>query len=90
MGFRDSEYVKSMKADSIKRFDDEMSLNNFRKQYKPQIENGLTLAEFKQRYNTTATDIEHFNTVLDEVNKEAEQGQAFLKGFNNPNFRHEK
>lgn len=81
MGFRDSEYVKSMKADSIKRFDDEMSLNNFRKQHKPQIENGLTLAEFKQRYNVTATDIDMFKTVKEEVDFEKAEGEVFLAGF---------
>lgn len=76
-----SNYAEKMKQESNERFDREMQLRKFRGQFKSQIENGLTLGELKQRYRLTAADIENFNIVSEEVQREAALGEAFLKGF---------
>lgn len=76
-----SGYVKNMEHESIARFDKEMRLREFRKQYKPQIENGLTLDKFKENYSVTDEDIKNFKTVEQEVKEESVLGEAFLKGF---------
>lgn len=76
-----SNYVQKLKQDSINQFDKEMELRRFREKFKPQIENGLTLAEFKRKYDLSDNDIENFNIVEQEVQRETELGEAFLAGF---------
>ena len=76
-----SNYVQKLKQDSINQFDKEMELRRFREKFKPQIENGLTLDEFKRRYSLSDNDIENFNIVEQEVQTETKMGEAFLKGF---------
>lgn len=75
-------YVKQMERESIKRFDDEMALNRFRKIYKLKIENGLTKEIFQSKYTCTIQDLEMFDKIKAEIEKENRLGEAFLKGFN--------
>ena len=76
-----SSYVQKLQQDSVKQFDNEMELRRFRQEFKPAIESGLTLEQFKSQHNTTAADIRNFEIVADEVKKESVLGEAFLKGF---------
>lgn len=81
-----SNYAEKMKQESNERFDREMQLRKFRRQFKSQIENGLTLEQARAKYQMSAADIAMFERVQEEVRVESEQGAAFLKGFSNPNF----
>ena len=77
----ESKYLQQRERDGIERFDNETKYREFSKRHKAEIENGLTLTEFKNRYYTTDEDIAMFEKLREEVGTEKANGDAFLKGF---------
>ena len=82
----ESAYVRGARESAIEAYDREMELRAFRKNFQPAIRHGMSEAELKRQYHCRQRDIELFREVKAEVDKEERLGQAFLEGFNNPNF----
>lgn len=59
--FNDSDYIKGMRKVAIQRFDDEKAYKDFKKQYKRQIENGLTKEKLTEHYHCPAAMLEMFD-----------------------------
>lgn len=70
-----------MRANEVERFNNEMELRSFWQKFKSQIEDGLTLARFKQQYSVTSADVNMFEAVSREVEKERTFDKAFKKDF---------
>lgn len=87
MGFQDSAYVQSMREKELAHFDEQQKMNDFRKRFKSRIADGLTETAFMKQYNCTENDLRMFREVQKEVNTEKVHGEAFLKAFQNPDFK---
>ncbi len=86
MSYGESEYVRARRERDLKQYADAEALKSFRKTYKHQIENGLTLGQFKSTHQTTQEDERLFRQITEEVDLEKKLGAAFLEGFTNPDF----
>lgn len=80
MGFQDSKYVQELRQKELARYDEQQKMNDFRKQFKDRIADGLTESAFMRQYNTTADDLRRFREVKAETDNEKIQNEAFLKG----------
>jgi len=78
----ESEYYKRMRLAAEKRFDEAKHKADFEKRFRPLIEGGLTEKEFIKGDDRAYGDsIEDFRELKEEMERERELDEAFLRGF---------